>query len=84
MEGKLGYSLAGHDKDKIYYILRENQDYLWMCDGDIRPMEKPKKKNKKHVQIIGKDLSVAPYSINSNSLTNEMIKRTIKLYMKDI
>lgn len=78
MTGWLAYSLAGHDKGSLYVIVKEEKDYLWLSDGNVRPLEKPKKKNKKHIQIIKKAGNL-PLPV-----TNETIKRTIKLYNKDI
>ena len=90
MTGLLAYSLAGHDKGKIYFIVKEERDYFWLVDGEVRPLENPKKKNKKHVQIIKRNISVTlkedtvESDIRQKSVTNESIKRTIKLYSKDI
>ena len=90
MTSLLAYSLAGHDKGKIYFIIKEEKDYLWLVDGEVRPLENPKKKNKKHVQIIKRNISVTlkedtvESDIGLKSVTNESIKRTIKLYCKDI
>ena len=90
MTGLLAYSLAGHDKGKIYFIVKEERDYFWLVDGEVRPLENPKKKNKKHVQIIKRNISVTlkedtvESDIGLKSVTNESIKRTIKLYCKDI
>lgn len=90
MTGLLAYSLAGHDKGKVYIIIKEEKDFFWLVDGDVRPLENPKKKNKKHVQIIKKYISEELVSnavqsdITLKSVTNEIIKRTIKLYCKDI
>ena len=55
MRGFLAYSLAGRDKGKVYIIIKEEADYIWVTDGDIRPLEKPKNKNKK--QVLWKPLS---------------------------
>jgi len=52
MIGFLASSKAGHDKDKIYVIIREDREYVWLADGKIKTVEKPKKKRKKHVQVI--------------------------------
>ncbi|MGN0157369.1 MAG: KOW domain-containing RNA-binding protein [Lachnospiraceae bacterium] len=79
MTGMMAFSLAGHDKGKIYIIIEETQEYVYLSDGDIRPKENPKKKRKKHIQIIkkGMDSSLKTYS-------NEEIKRTIKLFKKNM
>ena len=52
MIGFLASSKAGHDKDKIYVIIKEDTEYVWLADGKIKTVDKPKKKRKKHIQII--------------------------------
>lgn len=80
MVGFLAYSLAGHDRKKIYVIIKEEADYVWLADGNIRTLDNPKKKNKKHIQIIKKHVD----DEFSCSVSNETVKRAIKLYCKDI
>lgn len=85
MVGFLVYSLAGHDKGTVYYIVKEEKDYYWLVDGKVRTLDKPKKKNKKHLQIIKvKALESVTDEINEKEITNEMIKKAISLYCKDI
>jgi len=50
--GMLAKSKAGHDKDNIYVIIQVDCSYVYLVDGSIRTLSKPKKKNKKHVQVI--------------------------------
>ena len=45
-------SLAGHDKGKVFAVLGEEGEYLLIADGRGRNAERPKRKKKKHVQII--------------------------------
>lgn len=83
MTGYLAYSIAGHDKGKLYFIMREEQDFVYVSDGLIRPVEKLKRKNKKHIQII-KNFG---QRTNIESMTNEEVKRLIKVYcngMKEV
>lgn len=80
MTGFLAYSLAGHDKGEIYLIIDETKDYVYVADGSIRLIDSPKKKNKKHIQIIKK----IDRKTDISSVTNEEIKCLIKSYYKDI
>ena len=43
--GMLAKSKAGHDLGKIYVIVNEDEEYVYLCDGKIRTLEKLKKKN---------------------------------------
>lgn len=76
MTGFLAYSLAGHDKGEVYLIIEETKDYVYVADGAVRTLDRPKKKNKKHIQIIKK---IDPKT-DLSSVTNEEIKYFIKLY----
>lgn len=80
MTGFLAYSLAGHDKGEIYFITREAKEYVYVSDGLVRTVEKPKKKNKKHIQII----KTVYRKTDTVSVTNEEIKHLIKMYSRTV
>ena len=82
MIGKFATSKAGHDKTKLYIIIKEDAEYVYLVDGELKPIEKPKKKSKKHIQII-KKIADEQMFVNSASV-NETIKRTIKLYKQSL
>lgn len=71
-KGMLAVSKAGHDKNEIFYIIEETEEYVFLADGKYRTLEKPKKKKKKHIQIIKGQQQVF--------VTDEEIKRILKLY----
>lgn len=50
--GMQARSLAGHDRGKIYRIIRAESEYVWLVDGVCHTEKNPKKKNKKHIQVI--------------------------------
>ncbi len=50
--GMLARSKAGHDKGHVYVIFNVDEAYVYLVDGMIRTIKKPKKKKKKHVQVI--------------------------------
>ena len=54
MTGYLAYSKAGHDRHKIYLIIREQGEYVYLADGKTKMPDHPKRKKKKHIQIIKK------------------------------
>lgn len=49
---ELAWSLAGHDKGKLYVVIAQEEDGVWLADGKIRTLERPKRKKRKHVQMI--------------------------------
>ena len=83
MIGKFATSKAGHDKTKLYVIINEDSEYVYLVDGDLKPIHKPKKKSKKHIQIINRvDETIQNKLENGQIIYNEDIKRAIKLYWR--
>lgn len=75
-KGMLAKSKAGHDKDNIYIVIREEGAYVYLADGEGRTWENPKKKRKKHVQPISRY-----YELEESD--NVKLKRILKLYKKE-
>ena len=76
--GNLAKSIAGHDKDQFYVIVREESEYVYLADGKERTLERPKRKNKKHIQPIYYDTEKKEPAPEMKR--NEEIKRAIKLF----
>lgn len=90
VEYKKGYfarSKAGHDKGKTYIIIegtRETgkEDIVMVSDGELKPIEKPKRKRTKHLQIILKtDEMIRAKLTDGQEIRNEDIKRAIENYI---
>ncbi len=82
MDIKLAVSRSGHDKDRLYVIIKEEANLVYLADGRLKPIEKPKRKSRKHIQIIKnlpKDITEV---FTQENFRNEEIKRAIKLYQK--
>lgn len=77
--GMLATSKAGHDKDSLYVIIREDGEYIYVADGRVRTTERPKRKNKKHVQLIKKKRLPEP----KNGFDDLEIKKIIKEYRRE-
>lgn len=75
----LAVSSAGHDRKKLYVIIGEDDEYVYLADGRKRTVEAPKKKNKKHIQIIRKVRAGRP----DDGYRDLEIKRTIKMYQEE-
>ena len=52
MIGQLAASRAGRDKDTVYVIVGQKDDFVYVCDGKRKLPDAPKKKRRKHVQPI--------------------------------
>lgn len=50
--GMLAKATAGHDTGQLYIIIQEDPAYVYLADGRTRTLGKPKRKKKKHIQLI--------------------------------
>lgn len=50
-KGQIVFSKCGRDKGRAFIVYDYNEDYVFIVDGDLRKLEKPKKKKKIHIQI---------------------------------
>jgi ribosomal protein L14E/L6E/L27E len=89
MIGNFATSKAGHDKDKCYVIVREEGEFVFLSDGRLKTVANPKKKRRKHIQIINKTVSrnildrLSDLTMSDiNPVRDEEIKYEIKKYTK--
>ena len=85
MIGELATSKAGHDKDRLYMIVGEEGECVYLCDGRLRGVEHPKKKKKKHIQIIHSSAQDTLIQIIKQNLPGERdeINRQIRKTLED-
>ncbi|MBQ8740267.1 MAG: KOW domain-containing RNA-binding protein [Clostridia bacterium] len=72
MVGKIVISRSGRDKDKKMVIVAETENYLLVCDGKERRLERPKRKNPKHLQFT--DFSLKPHQFETNRALRKALK----------
>ena len=89
MIGDLATSKAGHDKDRLYMIVGEEGECVYLCDGRLRGVEHPKKKKKKHIQIIHSSAQDTLIQIIKQNLPGErdeidrQIRKTLEDYLRN-
>ncbi len=50
-QGRVVLSLKGHDKDRLFLTVKQEDGFVWLTDGKNRKKHNPKKKNLKHIVI---------------------------------
>ena len=69
--GSVVISKAGHDSGELFAVMSFEDKYVFISDGKQRKVEKPKKKNLKHV-------AVTQHFIESEQLlTNRKLKKAL-------
>ena len=71
-------STAGRDKGEPFFVLGTEGDFLLLADGKLRPVERPKRKRRKHVVLRRADGGELSRRIRSNeSITNSELRKAI-------
>lgn len=76
--GSVVYSRAGRDKGNFFVIIMLDGEYAYVCDGDLRRSEKPKKKKLKHLKVTNTVCqSVAEKMAEAGRVTNAELRRVL-------
>jgi ribosomal protein L14E/L6E/L27E len=62
--GTIVKSRSGHDKDRYFAVIGFKDKLLKLSDGKQRPIERPKLKSQKHVELTEKTVSEESMSTN--------------------
>lgn len=66
-QGAVVYSLKGRDAGAYYVCVAEADDkFVFVCDGKTHRLNRPKKKNIKHLKHTGKSLDVIAAKLKEN------------------
>ncbi|MGN1080521.1 MAG: hypothetical protein ACI4QV_00355 [Acutalibacteraceae bacterium] len=63
LKGRIVVSKKGKDKGRFLVIVEDNCE-IFVADGKLRPLEKPKKKNLKHLALTNSYLDEAQMATN--------------------
>lgn len=74
MVGRIVCSKAGRDKGYFMVVVECDDDFVYVCDGKERPLERPKRKNKKHLQFTNAVLE------NESYKTNKSLKKALAVF----
>lgn len=70
-KGMVVRSTAGHDKGELLLVVGFESNMALICDGRQRPLERPKKKNPKHIQATSYELT------QDEIATNRRLKKAL-------
>ena len=76
-KGQIVISKAGRDKGYSLAVLEVGKDTVTVVDGKERPLERPKRKNIKHVAVTKTILS------DSEMETNRKLRRLLRNYDRE-
>ena len=77
-------STAGRDTGKWFYVIDEDQTYVFLANGKDRPLDKLKRKKRKHVQkVLRSETRVAVKLQNGDKVLNGELRRDLAFLARE-
>ena len=77
-------STAGRDAGEWFYVIDEDQTYLLLANGKDRPLDKPKRKKRKHVQkVLRSETRVAAKIQTGDKVLNGELRRDLAFLARE-
>ena len=69
---------AGRDQGKLFYVIAQEDEYLLLANGKDRPLDRPKRKKRKHVQkVLRSETRVAEKLTRGDKVLNSELRRDL-------
>ena len=69
---------AGRDRDKLFYVIDTDGQFLLLANGKDRPLDRPKRKKCKHVQkVLRSETRVANKLLSGDKVLNSELRRDL-------
>lgn len=83
-EGNVVFSKKGRDKGHMFVVLLSlDDDFVLVCDGDCRKVEKPKRKRHKHLSATPHQAPELISLYAMNRLKNSDVRKALKSFYVD-
>ena len=77
-------STAGRDAGEWFYVIAQDPIYLFLANGKDRPLDKPKRKKRKHVQkVLRSETRVAEKIRSGNKVLNSELRRDLAFLARE-
>ena len=77
-------STAGRDQGSWFYVIAEDPIYLFLANGKDRTLDKPKRKKRKHVQLVLRsETRVAEKLRSGNKVLNGELRRDLAFLARE-
>ena len=71
-------STAGRDQGELFYVLETDDQFVTLVNGRNRPVEKPKRKKRKHVEkVLRSETRVAEKLRSCDKVLNGELRRDL-------
>ena len=77
-------STAGRDQDTLFYVIGEDGLFLLLANGKDRPLDRPKRKKRKHVQkVLRSETRVAEKLRQGDKVLNGELRRDLAFLARE-
>ncbi len=77
-------STTGRDNGGWFYVINEDPIYLYLANGKDRPLDKPKRKKRKHVQkVLRSETRVAEKIRSGDKVLNGELRRDLAFLARE-
>ena len=77
-------SLAGHDKGKIFTVVKTEDDFAYLTDGKTRKLSDPKKKSVKHLKKLDVQSKLLADALNCGNATDSLVRKELAIISGEI
>ena len=78
-------STAGRDTGEWFYVIAEEQNFLFLANGKDRALDKPKRKKRKHVQkVLRSETRVAQKLRSGDKVLNGELRRDLAFLAREM
>jgi len=83
--GSVVQSLAGRDRKRVFVIVGVPEDhredgYVLVANGRLHPLEKPKRKNLRHLRVLSQGTRETEELLQSQNVSNELLADLLENY----
>ncbi len=81
--GHIVVSLAGRDKERPFYVLKTEDNFVYLADGKLRKLEACKRKNRRHVRVVSDEITIVSEKLRSGKeVLNSEMRKALSVYLK--
>ena len=81
LKGTVVISKAGRDKGNFFIVLKTEDNYAYIADGNLRRVDRPKKKKLRHLQLTN---YVSQRILSSeHEITNSEVRKALAEYSEN-
>ena len=78
-------STAGRDQGQFFYVIKEDQNFLYLANGKDRTLDKPKRKARRHVKkVFRSETRVAEKLRAGDKVLNSELRRDLAFFAREM